>query len=34
MPPFLEEFKAKLDGALGNLMQWKVSFSPAGGNWD
>jgi len=24
--PFLETFKARLDGALGNLIFWKVSL--------
>ena len=29
--PSLEGFKAKLDGALSNLVQWKVSLTTAGG---
>jgi len=29
--PFLEVFKAGLDGALSNLVQWKVSLPMAGG---
>ena len=29
--PFLEVFKARLDGALSNLVQWKVSLSMAAG---
>ena len=32
--PSLEGFKARLDGALGNLGEWKVSLPMAGGwNW-
>ena len=29
--PSLEVFKARLDGALGNLVWWEVSLSVAGG---
>jgi len=29
--PSLEVFKARLDGALSNLVQWKVSLPMAGG---
>ena len=29
--PFLEVFKARLDGALSNLVLWKVSLPMAGG---
>ena len=29
--PSLGVFKARLDGALSNLVQWKVSLSMAGG---
>ena len=29
--PSLAVFKAKLDGALSNLVQWKVSLPMAGG---
>ena len=29
--PFLEEFKARLDGALSNLVWWKMSLPMAGG---
>ena len=29
--PFLEVFKARLDGALSNLFLWKVSLPMAGG---
>jgi len=29
--PFLAVFKARLDGALSNLVQWKVSLLMAGG---
>jgi len=28
--PCLEVFKARLDGALGNLIQWKVSMPMEG----
>lgn len=28
--PLLEVFKARLDGALGNLVQWKLSLPTAG----
>ena len=32
--PSLEVFKARLDGALGNLVWWEVSLPMAGGwNW-
>ena len=32
--PSLEVFKARLDGALGNLVWWEVSLPRAGGwNW-
>ena len=32
--PSLEVFKARLDGALSNLVQWEVSLPVAGGhNW-
>ena len=29
--PSLEAFKARLDGALSNLVRWEVSLSAAGG---
>jgi len=29
--PSLEEFKARLDGALSDLVQWKMSLFMAGG---
>jgi len=29
--PSLEVFKARLDGALSNLVQWKMSLPVAGG---
>jgi len=29
--PFLGTFKARLDGALGNWIQWKMSLLTAGG---
>ena len=29
--PSLEVFKARLDGALSNLVQWKVALPMAGG---
>ena len=29
--PSLEVFKARLDGALGNLVQWRVSLPMVGG---
>ena len=29
--PSLEVFKARLDGALGNLVWWEVSLPMAGG---
>ena len=33
--PSLEEFKVRLDGALSNLIQWKVSLPMVGGvGWD
>jgi len=31
--PFLAVFKARLDGALSNLVWWKVSLLMAGG-WE
>jgi len=33
MPSSLEVFKDRLDGALSNLVWWKVSLSMAGG-WE
>ena len=31
--PSLEAFKAKMDGALGNLVWWEVSL-PMAGDWN
>ena len=31
MPPFLEAFKARLDGALSNLVYWEVLLTTAEG---
>jgi len=32
--PSLEAFKARLDGAMSNLVWWKVSLLMAGGAWN